>query len=82
MEPRAILKERTTPLFHCQLPLYVSLCEDFGTGTVSSFGSVLLIFCWMNYEEKVVVGFISSFFFSSFLFLIFSPIKCIAIATV
>uniref|UniRef100_A0A8K9V138 Acidic leucine-rich nuclear phosphoprotein 32 family member n=1 Tax=Oncorhynchus mykiss TaxID=8022 RepID=A0A8K9V138_ONCMY len=40
-EPSSRSAPLRIPLFHCQLPLYVYLCEDFGTGTVSSFGSVL-----------------------------------------
>uniref|UniRef100_A0A4W5NKJ7 Acidic leucine-rich nuclear phosphoprotein 32 family member n=1 Tax=Hucho hucho TaxID=62062 RepID=A0A4W5NKJ7_9TELE len=67
-EPSSRRAPLLIPQFHCQLPLYVYLCEDFGTGTLSSFGSVLLIFCWMNYEEKVVVGFISSLFIFSVIF--------------
>uniref|UniRef100_A0A4W5NIU3 Acidic leucine-rich nuclear phosphoprotein 32 family member n=1 Tax=Hucho hucho TaxID=62062 RepID=A0A4W5NIU3_9TELE len=38
-EPSSRRAPLLIPQFHCQLPLYVYLCEDFGTGTLSSFGS-------------------------------------------
>lgn len=63
------------------IPLYVMYSRVRTLGVVSSFGSVLLILCWMNF---LLLGLLFQFFFVFYYFILFHtfPYKIIAIAAV
>lgn len=67
------------PQFHCRSLFMYSRVRTLGL--VSSFGSVLLIFCWKNYFLLLGLLFLIFCLLFLFLFLIF-PNKIIAIAAV